>query len=177
MVAAAIDAFGGIDILVHNAALRSTVSIEDMDYETFFEPIETSLVGMFQLVKAVLPSMKARGGGSIVGIGSMTATRGAAGRAHVSAAKLGQEGFLRSLAHDLGSHQIRANVVAVGVVETDRVRSETPGRSPVAEVKIPLGRKGTPQDLANLVRFLVGPNAAYISGQTIHCNGGAYFCG
>ena len=118
--------------------------------------------------------MKARGGGAYVGVGGMTSTKGAPGRAHVSAAKMGQTAFVRGLAHDLGQYQIRANMVVVGVFDTDRSSPSAAAVSPSANASIPLGRKGVPQDLANLIRFVVGPNATYITGETIHCNGGAY---
>jgi 3-oxoacyl-[acyl-carrier protein] reductase len=174
MVDAAVDTFGGVDILVHNAASRGRVSIETMDLETFRNPIEISIVGFFHLVKAVLPSMKERDGGSIIGVGGLASTTGAPGRAHVSTAKMGQAAFVRGLAHDLGPYGIRANVVVVGAFDTDRTAGTTTSVSAVDGVRIPMGRKGEPQDLANLIRFLAGPGASYISGQSIHCNGGAY---
>ncbi len=174
MIEAAIAAFGGIDIIVHNAATRGRVPIEDMDLETFRKPLETSIVGLFHLVKAALPSMKQRGGGSIIGVGGLGSTTGAPGRAHVSAGKMGQAAFVRGLAHDLGRYGIRANVVVVGAFETDRVGGSTSIISAVEGVHIPIGRKGVPQDIADLVRFLAGPRATYISGQSLHCNGGAY---
>ena len=174
MVKAAIETFGGVDIVVHNAATRGNVSIEEMDFDTYFKPIDVSINGMFHLVKAALASMKARGGGSIIGVGGMTSTKGAPGRAHVSAGKMGQAAFVRGLAHDLGQHQIRANLVVVGAFDTDRASPSAANVSPAANANIPLGRKGVPQDLADLIRFVVGPNATYISGETIHCNGGAH---
>lgn len=174
MADAAVKEFGSIDILIHNAASRSNVPIEDMDFATFFNPIDISINGFFHLVKATLPAMKARGEGSIIGVGGMTSTIGSPGRAHVSAAKMGQAAFVRGLAHDLGKYNIRANNVVVGSFDTDRSGPSASPASPSAHAKIPLGRKGVPRDLANLIRFLVGPNAAYISGETIHCNGGAY---
>lgn len=174
MVDQAVATFGGVDILIHNAASRGRVSIEDMDLGTFRNPIEISIVGFFHLVKAVLPSMKQRGGGAIIGIGGLASTAGAPGRAHVSAAKMGQAAFVRGLAHDLGPYGIRANVVVIGAVDTDRTGSSTSAVSAVEGVTIPMGRKAKPQDIADLIRFLVGPRAGYISGQSIHCNGGAY---
>ncbi len=174
MVAAAVSAFGGVDILVHNAASRGVVPIEQMDLETFRAPLEISIVGFFHLVKAVLPSMTQRGGGSIIGVGGLASTTGAPGRAHVSAAKMGQAAFVRGLAHELGPRGIRANVVVVGAFDTDRASGSTSAVSAVDGVKIPIGRKGRPQDLADLIRFLAGPRATYITGQSVHCNGGAY---
>ena len=168
MIDAAVAAFGGVDIVIHNAASRGRVSIEDMDLDTFRNPIEISIVGFFHLVKAALPSMKQRGGGVIIGVGGLASTIGAPGRAHVKAA------FVRGLAHDLGPYGIRANVVVVGAFDTDRASGSTSAVTVVDGVNIPMGRKGKPQDLADFIRFLVGPGASYISGQSIHCNGGAY---
>lgn len=174
MVDRAVSELGGIDILVHNAASRGNTNIEELDFETYFKPIDVSINGFFHLVKAALPSMKARGHGAIVGVGGMSSTKGAPGRAHVSAAKMGQAAFVRGLAHDLGPAGIRANLVVVGAFDTDRSSGSAAAVSPAANAQIPLGRKGVPQDLANLIRFVVGPNASYISGESIHCNGGAY---
>ena len=174
MVQAAVDEFGGVDILVHNAASRGNISIEELDFATYFKPIDISINGFFHLAKACLPSMRERGGGAIVGVGGMTSTRGAPGRAHVSAAKMGQAAFVRGLAHDLAQYGIRANNVVVGVFDTDRSGPSSAPVSPSAHLKIPLGRKGLPEDLATLVRFVVGPDASYITGESIHCNGGAH---
>ena len=174
MVQAAVDEFGGVDILVHNAASRGNISIEELDFATYFKPIDISINGFFHLAKACLPSMRERGGGAIVGVGGMTSTRGAPGRAHVSAAKMGQAAFLRGLAHDLAQYGIRANNVVVGVFDTDRSGPSSAPASPSAHLKVPLGRKGLPEDLATLVRFVVGPDASYITGESIHCNGGAH---
>lgn len=174
MVQAAVDEFGGVDILVHNAASRGNISIEELDFATYFKPIDISINGFFHLAKACLPSMRERGGGAIVGVGGMTSTRGAPGRAHVSAAKMGQAAFVRGLAHDLAQYGIRANNVVVGVFDTDRSGPSSAPASPSAHLKIPLGRKGLPEDLATLVRFVVGPDASYITGESIHCNGGAH---
>ena len=175
MVDATIEAFGGVDIVVHNAATRGNVSIGEMDFDTYFKSIDASINGMFRLVKAGLPSMKPRGGGSIVDVGGITSTKGAPARAHVGAAKLRLAPFVRALAHDLGQHQICANLVVVGAFDTDRSSPSAATVSPAANANIQLGHKGSnPQDLADLIRFVVGPNATYISGETIHRNGVAY---
>ena len=176
MAKAAIETFGGIDILVHNAAVRTNTPFDDLDADTLKKIIDISIHGCFNLAKAVVPSMKQRNGGNIIGVGGMSSLRGATGRAHVMAAKMGLNAFIRGLALDLAPFQIRANQVVVGSYDTVREGnpSSAPLRSDAKDAKIPLGRKGVPQDMANLVRFLVGPGAAYITGQTIHSNGGAY---
>jgi len=175
MIEAAIQELGGIDIIVHNAAARGIVPINELEFETFKNVIDISILGFFHLVKAALPSMISRRNGCIVGVGGMASTKGAPGRAHVMTAKMGQNAFIRGLAYDLAQYQIRANQVVVGSFDTERVGNPSvSAKSPTANVPIPLGRKGVPQDLANLIRFVVGPGASYITGETIHCNGGAY---
>jgi 3-oxoacyl-[acyl-carrier protein] reductase len=177
MAAAAVKEFGGIDIMVHNAAVRNNTTFEDMTLETFSTTVDISVYGMFNLAKAVLPSMKTRGGGSIIGVGGMSSTRGSPTRSHTMAAKMGLNGFVRGLALDLAQYGIRANQVVVGTYDT--VREGNPSSAPRAALNlnasnIPLGRLGAPQDMADLIRFVVGPGASYITGQTIHSNGGAF---
>ncbi|MGB0555500.1 MAG: SDR family NAD(P)-dependent oxidoreductase [Alphaproteobacteria bacterium] len=177
MAAAAVKEFGGIDIMVHNAAVRNNTTFEDMTLETFSTTVDISVYGMFNLAKAVLPSMKTRGGGSIIGVGGMSSTRGSPTRAHTMAAKMGLNGFVRGLALDLAQYGIRANQVVVGTYDT--VREGNPSSAPRTALNlnasnIPLGRLGAPQDMADLIRFVVGPGASYITGQTIHSNGGAF---
>jgi len=175
MAEAAIREFGGIDILVANAANRTNTPFDELDWETWKRTIDISIHGTFHLAKAVVPSMRQRGGGAIVGVGGMSSLRGSPGRSHVMAGKMGLNAFIRGLALDLAKDNIRANQVVVGSFDT--VRENNPSSAPVRSdrhASIPLGRLGRPQDLADLIRFVVGPAAAYITGQTIHSNGGAY---
>ena len=175
---AAVREFGGIDILVCNAANRSNTSFDELDWDTWRRTIDISIHGTYHLAKAVVPSMRQRGGGSIVGVGGMSSLRGSKGRSHVMAAKMGMNAFIRGLALELAQDSIRANQVVVGKYDT--VRENNPSSASRAQiaamgpVDIPLGREGEPQDMANLIRFVVGPGASYITGQTIHSNGGAY---
>ena len=173
MVGAAVDAFGGIDIVVNNAAIRSSKPFEEMDFETFRSVFGAALDGAYHVTHAALPHIVARGGGAIVSVGGLNSYRGAAGRSHVMASKAALGSFTRGLALDLGKHDIRANTVVVGTFDTERAGSSSHAPPPGSS-DIPLGRKGVPQDMADLIRFLVGPGASYISGQTIHVNGGAY---
>lgn len=175
MADAAVKEFGGIDIVVHNAAVRSNTKLEDMDFETFRRSVETSIHGCFHLAKAVLPSMRERRDGSFIGVGGLNSTRGAPGRAHTMTAKAGLGAFIRGLAYDMAPYGVRANQVVVGTYDTERANNPSSAAEPLMRARpdIPLGRKGGPQDLANLIRFLVGPGGDYISGQTIHSNGGA----
>lgn len=174
LVDEAASAFGGIDILVNNAANRSNIPFADLSLAQWEDALGATLQGAYRMSKACVPHMIARGGGSIISVGGMTSHQGAPRRAHGMAAKAGLQGLTRGLAIDLGPQNIRANVVVVGAFDTDR-SSPSASKSAVPEgLNIPLGRKGVPQDIANLIRFLVGPGASYISGQTIHCNGAAY---
>lgn len=175
MAAAAAKEFGGIDIVVHNAAVRSNTPLEEMDFDTFRKSVEISIHGCFHLAKNMIPYMKNRGGGSFIGVGGLNSTRGAPGRAHTMAAKAGLAAFIRGLAYDFAPYGIRANQVVVGTYDTSRANNPSAAAQPLLRAlpDIPLGRKGVPQDMANLIRFLVGPGGDYISGQTIHSNGGA----
>lgn len=174
MVSKAVSEFGGIDILVNNAATRSSKPFEELDLETWEFAFGAALKGAFLTTRACVPNIIERGGGSIIGLGGLNSYRGAAGRSHVMAAKAGLGSLMRGLAMDLGKYQITANFVVVGTFDTERKGGSSIAPPPASVSDIPLGRKGIPQDMADLIRFLVGPGARYISGQTIHVNGGNY---
>jgi 3-oxoacyl-[acyl-carrier protein] reductase len=174
LVATSISEFGGLDILVNNAALRTKRDFATMTYDDWVETREVALDGTVRVSLACVPHLIARGGGcSVVGIGGLMATMAAPGGAHKSAVKDGMGGLIRGMAVDLGKHDITCNVAVVGDIATDRA-SGSGERVGGAKPKVPLGRTGEPQDIADLVRFLVGPYARYISGQTIHVNGGSF---
>jgi 3-oxoacyl-[acyl-carrier protein] reductase len=172
---AAISEFGGVDIVVHNAAQRQRKPFDELTREDFQNVIDLSILGCFQLAKATVPSMKARGGGSIIGVGGMNSYLGQKDRAHLMVAKAGLNMYIRGLALDLAEFGIRANQVVVGTYDTTRGSGPpTPEEAATRIARVPLGREGVPQDMANLIRFLVGPAGDYITGQTIHSNGGAF---
>jgi 3-oxoacyl-[acyl-carrier protein] reductase len=169
MVQGIIERFGRLDILVLNASVRSEKPFTELTYEEWRVPLSITLDGAFHCTKACLPAMIKAGGGSIVTLGGMTALSGAKRRVHGSVAKHGLVGMTRALARELAEHGIRANCVAPGQMNTARAA----GRSPRAgEELVPLGRKGEPHEIAATVRFLCGPGASFINGQTIHVNGG-----
>ena len=172
---AAIDAFGGIDILVHNAAQRVRKSFDELTRDDFQNVIDLSILGCFHLAKATVPSMRERGGGAIVGVGGMNSYLGQKHRSHLMVAKAGLNQYIRGLALDLAEDGITANQVVVGTYDT-RGSDSTLSQEAIASrvERIPLGREGVPQDMANLVRFLVGPGGSFITGQTIHSNGGVF---
>jgi 3-oxoacyl-[acyl-carrier protein] reductase len=165
---------GRIDYLVNNAALRQEKAFDAMSFAEWREVLDVTLDGAFHCTKACLPYLKQSGAGAIVNIGGLSAHTGSKHRAHVTTAKLGLVGFTRGLAHDLAPHQITVNLVAPGTIDTQR-RTDVPQPAHHLINNNLTGRRGAPEDIAAMVRFLCGPGARYVTGQTIHVNGGAYF--
>lgn len=166
---------GGVDILVCNAGLRRQTAFLDMSFAEWREILSVALDGAFLMARAFAPQMVARGGGAIVALSGISTHLGTPHRAHVSASKAGLEGLMRALAVELAPHGIRANCVAPGAVDT--ARGASAGAMPQSlgrEEGIPLRRKATVQEIADVVRLLAGPEGGYITGQTIHVNGGAF---
>jgi 3-oxoacyl-[acyl-carrier protein] reductase len=174
MVEAAAATFGGIDIAVSNAGLRRQTPFLDMPLAEWREILSVALDGAFVLAQAVVPHMIRRGGGAIVGLSGVSTHIGTPNRAHVSASKAGLEGLMRSLAVELAPHGIRCNCVAPGTIDT--VRGASAGARPgtLGEGAVPLRRRGTPDEIAAVVRMLVGPEGGYVTGQTVHVNGGVF---
>lgn len=166
------ETLGGVDILVSNAGLRRQTPFTEMSYAEWREILSVALDGAFLLARAFVPQMIARGGGTIVALSGISHHVGTPNRAHVSASKAGLEGLMRSLAVELAPHNIRCNCVAPGMIDT--VRGASAGASPGMTAGIPLGRKGTVEEIAAVVRLLAGPEGGYITGQTVHVNGGAF---
>ena len=173
MADAAVKAFGRIDILVNNAALRREKSFAEMDYAEWREILDVTLDGTFHCIKACLPALQKSGAGTIVNIGGLSAHTGARNRAHVVTAKAGIVGFTRALANDLASDGITVNCVVPGLIGTPRPRDKPEPAHHLTHNTI-TGARGKPEDVAAMVRFLCGPAARYITGQAIHANGGAY---
>jgi 3-oxoacyl-[acyl-carrier protein] reductase len=173
MVAAGSARFGRIDILVNNAAVRDEKSIERMTIADWRAVMAVILEGAFHCVKATLPALKQSGAGTIVNIGGLSAHTGSKHRAHVIAAKAGLIGLTRALAHDLAADRITVNCVSPGLIERPRDPAlPEPAHHQVNRTLT--GKYGTAEDVAAVVRFLAGPAARYLTGQTIHANGGAY---
>jgi 3-oxoacyl-[acyl-carrier protein] reductase len=173
MADAAVKAFGRIDILVNNAALRREKSFAEMDYAEWREILDVTLDGTFHCTKACLPALKQSGAGTIVNIGGLSAHTGARNRAHVVTAKAGIVGFTRALANDLAADGITVNCVVPGLIGTPRPKDKPEPAHHLTHNTI-TGARGKPEDVAAMVRFLCGPAARYITGQAIHANGGAY---
>ena len=173
MATAAAERFGRIDILVINAAVRPEKPFESLSLSDWRAVHSVILEGAFLTVKAALPHLQKSGSGAIVNIGGMSAHTGAKDRAHVLAAKSGLIGFTKGLAHDLARHGITANCVVPGLVDTVRAAGTLPPQHHQSS-KTLTGRFTTPQEIAAAVRFLAGPSARSITGQSLHVNGGAY---
>jgi 3-oxoacyl-[acyl-carrier protein] reductase len=174
MVAAGVREFGGVDIAIGNAGLRRQTPFLEMSLEEWHEILAVALDGAFVLAKATVPEMLKRGGGSFVGLSGVSHHLGVSGRVHVNASKAGLEGLVRGLAIELAPHNITANAVAPGSIDTVRGVSAGGPQGRGVSGPIPLGRQGRPAEIAALVRFLVGPEGRYITGQTIHVNGGLF---
>ena len=176
MVDAAVKEFGGVDIAVGNAGLRRQTPFLQMNLEEWHEILAVALDGAFILAKAAAPEMIKRGGGSFIGLSGVSHHAGSVGRVHVNASKAGLEGLVRGLAMELAPHNITANCVAPGSIDTVRGASAggPHGRGSISR-DIPLGRQGRPEEIAGMVRFLAGPEGRYVTGQTIHVNGGLFF--
>jgi 3-oxoacyl-[acyl-carrier protein] reductase len=173
---AAVKAFGRIDILVNNAALRREKHFAEMDYAEWREILAVTLDGTFHCIKACLPALSQSGQGTIVNIGGLSAHSGAANRAHVVTAKAGIVGLTRALANDLAADGITVNCVVPGLIGTPRPKDKPKPAHHLIHNTI-TGAHGRPEDVAAMVRFLCGPAARYITGQAIHTNGGAYLGG
>jgi 3-oxoacyl-[acyl-carrier protein] reductase len=172
MIETAVLAFGGLDILVSNAGLRRQTPFLEMSLAEWREILSVALDGAFILCRAAVPHMVGRGGGAIVGLSGISTHVGTPNRCHVSASKAGLEGLMRALAIELAPHRITCNTVAPGAVDT--VRGASAGTSPQRLLEVPLGRKAAVEEISAAVRFLVGPEGRYITGQTLHVNGGAF---
>jgi 3-oxoacyl-[acyl-carrier protein] reductase len=162
--------YGRLDVLVCNAAVRHEAPFAELGLADWHAALRVVLDGAFLCAQAALPQLRASDAASIVTIGGLTARTGAPRRAHVVAAKAGLEGLTRALAHDLGPDGITVNCVAPGLIETVR---DGPPPAHRAQRATALGTRGAPEDVARAVRWLAGPAARFVTGQTLHVDGGA----
>jgi Dehydrogenases with different specificities (related to short-chain alcohol dehydrogenases) len=169
----ALDRFGRIDILVNNAAMRAEQPFAEMSYAEWRAVMNVILDGSFHCAKACLPALKKSGSGAIVNLGGMSAHIGSKHRAHVMTAKAALVGFSRALAHDLAEDGITANCVVPGAIDTVRPATSQNPAHHLTHGTI-TGKRGKPEDVAAMVRLLVGPGGRNVTGQTIHVNGGAF---
>ncbi|WP_411991293.1 3-oxoacyl-ACP reductase FabG [Agarivorans sp. DSG3-1] len=166
--------YGDIDILVNNAGITRDNLLMRMKDDEWEDIINTNLTSIFRLSKAVLRSMMKKRNGRIISIGSVVGTMGNAGQANYAAAKAGVLGFTRSLAREVASRGITVNAIAPGFIETDMTRALDDNQRGAILSQVPMARLGGAQEIAKTVAFLASEDAAYITGETIHVNGGMY---
>lgn len=166
--------FGGLHVLVNNAGITRdmlAMRLKDDDWDAV---LDTNLKAVFRMSRAVMRTMMKQRYGRIISITSVVGASGNAGQANYAAAKAGVAGMTRALARELGSRSITVNCVAPGFIETDMTARLPEEQQKALLGQIPLGHLGKPQDIAHAVVFLASPQAAYITGQEIHVNGGMY---
>jgi len=174
LVAEIEQAHGSIAVLVNNAGITQDNLAMRMKESEWDAVIDTNLKSVFRLSKAVLRGMMKARAGRIINITSVVGSSGNPGQVNYSAAKAGIAGMTRSLAREIGSRGITVNCVAPGFIDTDMTRALAEAQREALLQQIPLGRLGSPEDVAAAVAFLAGPQAAYITGATLHVNGGMY---
>ncbi|HEX3949307.1 MAG TPA: 3-oxoacyl-ACP reductase FabG [Steroidobacteraceae bacterium] len=165
---------GAIGILCNNAGITRDTLLLRMKQDDWDAVIQTNLASVFRLSKAVLRGMMKARKGRIISITSVVALTGNPGQANYAAAKAGIVGFTKSLAREVGSRGITANAIAPGFIDTDMTRALNETQHAALNAQIPLGRLGQPADIAAAVAFLCSSGAAYITGETLHVNGGMY---
>jgi len=165
---------GAVSILVNNAGITQDNLAMRMKEAEWDAVIDTNLKSVFRLSKAVLRGMLKARSGRIINITSVVGSSGNAGQVNYAAAKAGIAGMTRSLAREIGSRGVTVNCVAPGFIDTDMTRALSEEQRAALLQQIPLGRLGTPEDVAAVVAFLASPRAAYITGTTLHVNGGMY---
>ena len=166
--------FGGLSILVNNAGITRDNLLLRMKDEDWQAILDTNLTSVFRSCKAAMRGMMKARKGRIVNIASVIGVTGNAGQANYAAAKAGIIAFSKSLAKEIGSRGVTVNVVAPGYIATDMTRDLPEDAKQALMSQIALGRLGEPADIARAVAFLAGPAAAYITGETLHVNGGMY---
>lgn len=164
--------FGGIDILVNNAGITRDNLLMRMKDEEWLTVLETNLTSVFRLSRALLRPMMKKRYGRIITVGSVVGTMGNAGQTNYAAAKAGLIGFSKALAGEVASRGITVNVVAPGFIATDMTNRLADTQKSASLAKIPMARFGDPADIANAVGFFASDEAAYITGETLHINGG-----
>jgi 3-oxoacyl-[acyl-carrier protein] reductase len=175
MIAAIAQRFGRLDIVVNNAAIRHEVAFADLSYADWRAAQAVCVDGAFHCTQAALALLRASDAGAVINIGGLTAQTGASRRAHVVTAKAALGGLTRALAHELAEFGITVNCIAPGMMDTVRkAASATVNPAHHTNRKTLVGRSGQPDEIASAVVWLAGSGARFVTGQTLHINGGAY---
>ena len=169
-----IASYGPPGVLVNNAGITRDSLLMRMKPEEWSEVIQTNLSSIFRVSRACIKAMTKARWGRIINISSVVGSSGNGGQTNYSASKAGIEGFTRSLAKEIGSRRITVNAVAPGFIETDMTRELPKQQAEALLAQIPLARLGQPEEIANMVGFLASDKGAYITGETLHVNGGMY---
>ena len=168
------DRFGAVSVLVNNAGITRDNLLMRMKSDEWDSVLNTNLTSVYRMSKACLRAMMKAKTGRIITIASVVGASGNAGQTNYSAAKAGMFGFTKSLAQEVGSRGITVNAVAPGFIDTDMTRELPDAQRDALLGSIPLGRLGKPEEIASVVVFLASEAAAYVTGETIHVNGGMY---
>ncbi|MDP0587889.1 MAG: 3-oxoacyl-ACP reductase FabG [Candidatus Endonucleobacter bathymodioli] len=166
--------YGALQILVNNAGITRDNLLMRMKNDEWDQVLNTNLTAIFRMSKAVMRGMTKARWGRIINISSVVSSMGNPGQANYAAAKAGVEGFSRSLAREVGSRDITVNTVAPGFIDTDMTKALTDEQRQLMKDQIPVARLGQPEDIAGVVVFLASDAAGYITGETVHVNGGMY---
>lgn len=166
--------FGVIDVLVNNAGITRDNLLMRMKDDEWNDIIDTNLTPIYRMSKAVLRGMMKKRAGRIINVGSVVGTMGNAGQTNYAAAKAGVIGFTKSMAREVASRGVTVNTVAPGFIETDMTKALNDEQRAATLSNVPAGRLGDPREIASAVVFLASPEAAYITGETLHVNGGMY---
>lgn len=170
-----VERLGRLDLLINNAAIRREGPVETLTFVEWREVVGVTLDGAFLMSRAAIPHLITSDRGTIINIGGLTAYTGAPHRAHVISAKAGLDGFTKALANELGSRGITVNLVSPGMIDTNRAHTSSGGEPAHHNTTRTLvGRRGTPEEVAAAVRYLAGSAARFVTGQTLHVNGGAF---
>jgi len=174
VVANAAGQFGRLDMVINNAAIRPEAPFAELTYENWRKVMGIALDAVFLVSQAALPHLKASDMASVVNIGGLTGHTGATERAHVITAKAGLVGLTKAMAHELSPLGITINCVSPGLIQTARLGAAAHAPKHHDTRTNLVGHRGSPEDVAEAVAFLCGPTSRYITGETLHVNGGAY---
>ena len=173
LVDKSIEALGRLDVLVNNAGIYLRTVLEDLTPEEWDRRVATNLSSVFYCTRAALPALKKSGSGRIINISSEDGFKGADRNSEYAASKAGIIGFTKAAAQELAKYNVMVNAIAPGPVDTDMLAGDTPKRKRQRAKEIPLGRLGTPEDVAAVVSFLASKDSDWMTGATIHVNGGS----